>query len=483
MNYNTLPYLASLRSSFASVEALASSDPGAAFQVAAAMRLLDYMTVQRGPAQGLKVRCFTALQSLLPEIAALLPEVNAVVELRAICASADPDNFARLLLLAGDLQRSLFAMGNPKAVALCKSIAGIERDYYQDVEAALHAQVESATAASKVVSGARNARDYDEKALLTFLREQFSDETDLGIKQSNIVSGGYSKFTVSITLENAKSLPTDIILRADASATYGGASTVEEYRLIKTLYENGVRVPRPIAVEETGKVFGSKFLIVEKKPGISVGHMYKLPQRNPSICSDLAKQLALIHQIPITAFGDRIDNLNGSSSDKARAWIAEGLAAWRPLRMPSPAFELAFDWLQKNADINDKVPRALVHGDVHLANILVHEDRISTILDWEFAHIGNPAYDLGYFYDQAVALDSWEAFLDAYAEAGGQVPDQQQLDYAILFAATRLGVMTFQSMHEFVCGAKPGLAGAVVIGSSFHENSVKRITRVLERVL
>jgi len=483
VEYSSQPYFSYLRSALVSVESHAAADPGAAFHVASALRLLDYMTVQAGVAKGLKSRSLAAMLELVPDIAVLLPDVNTVAELNALCASAEPDQFDRLLLLAGGLQRSLFATGDAKAVALCKSIARIERDYYRDVEAALQAQVERATVASKAVSGARNARDYDEKALLKFLREQFPDEKDLGIRQSNIVSGGYSKFTVSITLENAISLPTDIILRADASATYGGASTVEEHLLISTLYEHGVRVPRPIAVEETGKVFGSKFLIVEKKQGISVGHMYKLPAKNPSICEDLARQLALIHQIPVAAFGDKIDNVNGTSSGKALAWIEEGLNAWRPLRMPSPAFELAFDWLKQNARINDKVPRALVHGDVHLANILVHEDRISTILDWEFAHIGNPAYDLGYFYDQAVALDSWEAFLDVYAKAGGHVPDQITLDYAILFAATRLGVMTFQSMHEFVCGAKPGLAGAVVIGSSFHENSVKRITRVLERVL
>lgn len=483
MEHSSQPYFSYLRTALVSTEALAAADPGAAFHVASALRLLDYMTVQTGVAPGLKSRALAATLALVPQIAAQLPEVDTVAELKALCASAEPDQFDRLLLIAGDLQRKLFATGKPEAIALCKAIAGIERDYYRDVEAGVQAEVEKATAASKVVSGARNARDYDEKALLKFLREQFPDEKDLGIKQSNIVSGGYSKFTVSVTLENAKNLPTDLILRADAAATYGGASTVEEHRLISTLYEHGVRVPRPIAVEETGKVFGSKFMIVEKKIGHSVGHMYKLPAKNPSICEDLAKQLALIHQIPVAAFGDKIDNVNGTSSAKALEWIDVALTSWRPLRMASPAFELALDWLSKNAGLNDKLPRALVHGDVHLANILVYEDKISTILDWEFAHIGNPTYDLGYFYDQAIALDSWEAFLDAYAKAGGHVPDQLQLDYAILFAATRLGVMTFQSTHEFVCGAKPGLAGAVVIGSSFHENSVKRITRVLERVL
>jgi hypothetical protein len=80
-------------------------------------------------------------------------------------------------------------------------------------------------------------------------------------------------------------------------------------------------------------------------------------------------------------------------------------------------------------------------------------------------------------------LDSWEAFLQAYGEAGGCVPDQEQLDYNILLAATRLGVMTCQSIAEFTSGQKPGLAGAVVIGSFFYENTIIRISRALDRVL
>jgi aminoglycoside phosphotransferase (APT) family kinase protein len=373
------------------------------------------------------------------------------------------------------------ARGTAPALELCKALLRLESDYQRRFEAAVRAQ--SAAAANRTAATARNARDYDAQALQRFIRSVFPEEPDVTIGHSGFISGGYSKFTVEVTLQHARSLPAQIILRADASATFGGASVVQEYHLLKVMHAQGVRVPRPLAVEETGQVFGSPFMLVERKPGISIGHMYKLPQPDKAVCRDVAGQLAAIHRIPVAAFGDRIGPARGRSSEKALAWIAEGLAAWTPLHMPSPVFETAFEWLRRNAALNDEAPRTLVHGDVHLANMLVHEHRISTILDWEFAHIGNPAYDLGYFYDQAVALDSWEAFLDAYREAGGAVPDQRQLDYHILFAATRLGVMTCQSVAEFASGAKPGLAGAVVIGGFFYETTIVRIARALERVL
>ena len=39
---------------------------------------------------------------------------------------------------------------------------------------------------------------------------------------------------------------------------------------------------------------------------------------------------------------------------------------------------------------------ALVHGDFRLGNIIVDENGLQSIIDWELAHIGNPLQDLGW---------------------------------------------------------------------------------------
>ena len=476
MSSSILPHLLYLKATFGNLAASTRKDPIVELQIRTARRLLDYMMTQISAASGLRKECYAELQAILPQVES---EVGPQAELKAFCSSA-PERLDDFLRLLGNLQRQLIDRSTPAARQLSQALASIEAEYNRKFAAA----VEELSAASDqaVASAMRNARAYDEKALADFIRRAFPREPDVTIAESAFVSGGYSKFTLRIALENTRSLPKHLILRADASATFGGASVTDEYRLIKTLYAHGVRVPQPIAVEETGSVFGSKFMLVEQAPGISIGHMYKLPARNAAVCRDVAQQLAAMHRIPVAAFGE-LDHRSGRSSDKALAWIEEGVAAWTPLEMPSPCFTLAFEWLRRNAKLNDRAPRALVHGDVHLANMLVHENRISAILDWEFAHIGNPAYDLGYFYDQAVALDSWEEFLKSYGEAGGIVPDQAQLDYAILFAATRLGVMTCQSMNEFTAGINPALAGAVVVGDLFYETTITRINKALQRVL
>jgi aminoglycoside phosphotransferase (APT) family kinase protein len=278
-------------------------------------------------------------------------------------------------------------------------------------------------------------------------------------------------------------LPSHLVMRADGSATFGGVSVVDEYRLIKILHEQGVAVPRPIALEASGTVFGSPFLILEKKPGIVVGHMFVTPPANPAICRDAAAQLARLHAVPVSAFGAAMSGASTRSSEKMLAWLDEAERAWRPLDMPSAVFETAFAWLRTNAHLNDLAPRALVHGDYGLNNILIDGDRVSTVLDWEFAHIGNPAYDLGYFHCMAEPLDSWDAFLRAYQDAGMTLPDVRQLDYHVLFAATRLGVMVCQTNAEFISSESPSLAGAVGFGGGFYEMTISRMSRVLEKVL
>ncbi|MDD5177616.1 MAG: phosphotransferase family protein [Sterolibacterium sp.] len=508
MNIQTLPYLNCLKSTFNSLSASLSGNPDIAMQIGAANRLLDYMIEQRTAAPKLKADCYAALLKLLPAIEKVvgrppaapaqvgLPSkaeeitpassvASAVQELKAICGEAEPDAFDRCLQLAGQIQRHLFALNAPPAMALCKSIVRIEADYNRKFEAAVAAQsAASATAStSKAAATARNAKVYDEEKLLDFIRKSFPQEADLGIKRSEFVTGGYSKFTVSIVLSNTRTLPEDIILRGDASGGFGGASVVDEYRLIKAMYDHGVRVPKPLAVEETGKVFGSPFLLVEKKPSTIIGGQFNLPKPNKSVSDDVAAQLAAVHRVPLAAAGNRVSGANLRTSEKVLDWVKGSFSAWRPLDMPSPVFETAFEWLLRHAALNDKAPRTVVHGDFGLNNILIYDNKVSAILDWEFAHIGNPAYDLGYFYTQATALSSWEEFLAAYAKAGMPIPDEEQLNYNILLGATRLGTMICQVTRSFTSGAEPGIAGAVVVGDNYYEEMIRRISGALDRVL
>ncbi len=76
------------------------------------------------------------------------------------------------------------------------------------------------------------------------------------------------------------------------------------------------------------------------------------------------------------------------------------LLLWRRVfesrvRRPVPLARFAFAWLERNAPRRaDRI--SLCHGDVGPGNFLHEEGRVTALLDWEFAHLGDPLDDLGW---------------------------------------------------------------------------------------
>lgn len=96
---------------------------------------------------------------------------------------------------------------------------------------------------------------------------------------------------------------------------------------------------------------------------------------------------------------------------------------------PRPVFELAFQWLQRRLPAQP-AEAALVHGDFRNGNIMVDEEGLRSVLDWELAHLGDPMEDLGW-----MCVNSWrygrtlpvggfgtrEDLFAGYEAAGGRV--------------------------------------------------------------
>ncbi len=63
---------------------------------------------------------------------------------------------------------------------------------------------------------------------------------------------------------------------------------------------------------------------------------------------------------------------------------------------------------------------ALVHGDLHPGHFLLAEDgRLTGILDWTEAHLGDPSTDFALFFG-AFGKDALDALITRFAAAGGQ---------------------------------------------------------------
>jgi aminoglycoside phosphotransferase (APT) family kinase protein len=251
------------------------------------------------------------------------------------------------------------------------------------------------------------------------------------------LSGGASRLTWSVRLDRAEE-HVDVIVQQERPGGVGALAMPFQVELLEAARIEGVPVP---AVLASGGSPGRCWVVLEHLPGTSLPrHILGGAEYDgirPLLARRLGKVLASIHRIPV----DGIDLPTGDPLAQLRM-LSDFLDE------PSPAFELGFRWLEESR------PRVqgetLVHGDFRMGNILVAPDAVTAVLDWELAHLGDPAEDLGWFCarawrfgspDRAGGVGPVEDLLAGYAEGGGEPPDGETLDWWEAFGALKWGLI------------------------------------------
>jgi aminoglycoside phosphotransferase (APT) family kinase protein len=128
---------------------------------------------------------------------------------------------------------------------------------------------------------------------------------------------------------------------------------------------------------------------------------------------------------------------------------------------PERKLTAARDWLQVNLQ---QAPEelSLVHGDFRPANFLVEDGRITALLDWEMAHLGDAVEDLGWYscslYRTEHFPEGWtvEDFLARYVERGGVEPDPARLRFWQIFAELKLAIIGLRAVRNVEEGRTEG---------------------------
>ena len=118
---------------------------------------------------------------------------------------------------------------------------------------------------------------------------------------------------------------------------------------------------------------------------------------------------------------------------------------------PRPVLEAAIRWLEARMPPDPKA--RLVHGDFRNGNLIVDPQAgLSAVLDWELAHLGDPAEDIGW-----ITVGSWrfgeverpvggfarlDELLEGYAAAGGEPPSPDAVRFWRLLGSFRWATMT-----------------------------------------
>jgi aminoglycoside phosphotransferase (APT) family kinase protein len=192
--------------------------------------------------------------------------------------------------------------------------------------------------------------------------------------------------------------PTGIVIRAhdpNGPLAFGALSKDEEYRLLLALSGAGISVPRPYFADQGDNPLGVPLFVMERAPGSPQQDL--LAADDPfraRIVAQLAGHLAGVHALDWPSMDlDFVSvPVEGSASLKwFEGWYRYFLAN---VEDHSHLYGRVADWLIENAPVSEAP--VLCWGDPGPGNFLVHESSISVLLDWELAHIGERADDLGF---------------------------------------------------------------------------------------
>jgi aminoglycoside phosphotransferase (APT) family kinase protein len=386
------------------------------------------------------------------------------------------EEYASARALVAKLIAAPDTMLDARGIDFCRRAVQIEHEFLQNGEQARRLESQPALGANEPA----RSEIPDAAVLSEYLSGVFAAPAE--VSEIATVSLGYSKATFLLGIRSSAAVPAALVVRMDRPFNFLGTTVIDEYPILQVLYDNGVSVPRPYALERTGGVLGQPFLVVSRVYGRNIGSHFHFPAPNPALCATIGAKLAQIHGVPAAQFGPGLRGTAQPAAEQIAAEIERYHADWSALEMASPTMEAAFQWIKRHA--GDAVgPRSLVHGDFSLSNLLISDaDDVASILDWEFAQLGPPAADLGWFFIAAGHLASWEEFLAAYRAAGGPVPAKKQLDLFVLWGMVRLAVMNFQVESGFERGRMHDIKHAYA-AVSFARECVLRVGAYLSELL
>jgi aminoglycoside phosphotransferase (APT) family kinase protein len=292
-----------------------------------------------------------------------------------------------------------------------------------------------------------------------------------GIHGLRRLSAGATLETWSLDAVCEDSLLHSLILRrAPGGGGPRGAETLPlelEADLLRSLASSNVPVPRILHTLRPSDLLGAGFFMTridgETIPRKILRDPY-FSEIRPQLTKQFATVLSAIHQVDVA-------ELPTLPVRGASVMIERWEQRYQSFGVPRPVFELAFRWLRENAP-PEPARCSLVHGDFRNGNMIVDRGGVRAVLDWEIAHIGDPAEDLAWIslppwrfgeLDNPVGgLGSREEFFDRYGRETGQTVEPLRVHYWEVLGSLRWGMACAGMLEWFASGRDPSVERAMI---------------------
>jgi aminoglycoside phosphotransferase (APT) family kinase protein len=329
--------------------------------------------------------------------------------------------------------------------------------------------------------------------LASFLAEQEPGWKSIEVTSYEVMTGGYSRLLARADVRHADGATT-VVLRGDPPKDMQLIETDrrQEFDVLSTVGRHGVRTPRALYFDDTGKGLGTRALVLEFSTGQSIIPYAAAGGSLDGLTVRLAEAMASFHSIPLAELPAQLVR-PASWSD----YIGTRIDEWRRSAMGHvedlPILRYVSAWLDAHRPA--EVPLSLIHGDCSTANMMLTPDRHIELIDWELAAIGDPREDIGYHMANAMAIppnllagEDAEVFCRRYRELMGWT--EEQLNPVVMTYFMVLGVIgvvtkLLESIADYARGTNHLLASAfnmqsIMFGGGMWIDATKGLETVLE---
>lgn len=303
-------------------------------------------------------------------------------------------------------------------------------------------------------------------AVLAVMRSAGSAQANDRVTYLEQLEGGWSRHSYTVTVAHDDGRERQYIVRARPRASTLDTDLASEFRTYALLHAEPVPTPAVHGMEAAeDTVFDGPFFVMDRMHG-SAPNVWRPKDREAlaedwngdrSLAVDLATHLAEIHSIGTERAAE------AAISRDFRQTVDHWQGVYEEMRLVrDPVIDETYAWVRDREP--EPVAPCLVHGDYRIGNCLIEQRRVTAILDWELAFVGDPRFDIGYIsldYHagkfttpgssllNAVAEREW--FYERYSQLSGNPLDPEvvrtfsALGALMLFAIMTTGLRVYLS--------------------------------------
>ena len=306
-----------------------------------------------------------------------------------------------------------------------------------------------------------------------FLRAELGDAA-LVVSGLTRLGGGSSRENWAFEIDGSGGAggSRPMLLRRDPVASVAETDRDAEVALLRALAAAPFPTPVVVAADLAGTVLERPSVILDRAPGRA--DRAALREKDPlrlgepgraGLALALCDLLADVHALVPDELG-LVSAVGAAAADPA----AREIERWeqeveRAAVEPQPELAYVATWLSEHRP----APPArvtLVHADFRPANLLVEGGVVSVLLDWEFAHLGDPAEDVGWYcapiYRREHFLGgTWSQpdFLARYEARSGLTVEPERLHFWQVLAMYKLAAIMLAGIKSFLDGETDRAAG------------------------